>query len=928
MEASALDDTSAADVSHISRASADNLVRRRNSESPVKTSRSASAVRRKPAPEVKQDEIDSSSSTPVYGKTYCTLEVDDSPRGGSPASSYRARNASQTGSDSEPDMVKEILADSQSSTSPDAPTGRRQSDPGQIVGLGLVGARTGSIDASIPSNHARRGAGTQPRAAPSKSVTAKQKLASTSSPLIGGARRSPGTHSIADIADRPWSLISAGEADTPILKLRELFVNTNASEKGSDEDHNHHGLFFRPLTGADKQANVDTEAIAADKLEATSEAGSEHLESSSQTTTHSDTKHEMTSSRSSRSSATHAARALAAQHKAIDLSAISDAPSEASPASTIRARHVSPTLGQLFDQPGRDADRDADSVGPLPTRGRQHRLEGSTGSTYSQLTPRQAQRASTASRMTARSSGHWSESRFSEDASSVLEAEVGQARRTEVIALGKGRVQDWVGDGFARRMIPTAEAPTLSRSNTLPKKLAATRVDGRETQRQQKLNDQLSRKLQQLSDAQVETHSAPEPMVDHSVRVGDSRAASLAKLQAPSAPVKTESADHFASRLIRSLSSRSARLSAFHDRQSTGPAEQPIMASSVPAAVSPSPSFVPLLSALNLTPPKEAAPARPVDSKEEESAKKESKSQRTPRSYATSDEAARAKQHELLKKEQRLAEKERRRQAEMQDKYAKKKQSDPLLAARLALMGLEPAEAIPQVQTTSEAMLPTSVSKTSVSRTKLARPPVPERRVSSQSRAHLSVAPPALMRNDWDNVSVTSFHTAIDATVPDPAQQEEGTDEGRTERADRSSSLESSLAEDFDFPAPPQRIKEQASDDDTLLGHAGSPKSRRQDGMSASSTMPALSSLLAAQSMPLRRSRSTEYSSRDLRKLAREQMMQEVIAHPSPKSLRRQLQGSPPRGLGIELAADSKRYSSGTATPTGMVAAPMHAIAA
>ncbi len=143
------------------------------------------------------------------------------------------------------------------------------------------------------------------------------------------------------------------------------------------------------------------------------------------------------------------------------------------------------------------------------------------------------------------------------------------------------------------------------------------------------------------------------------------------------------------------------------------------------ASMSPSRSFAPLLSAMNLTAhvdgarPSPSEPAAPAQGAAVKDAKKAQDSETTSkqRSYATSEEAARAKQHELLSREKRLAEKESRRQAQMQDKYAKKKQSDPLLAARLALAGLQPTEAVPQLKTTEAikaACVPASPSTTSL----------------------------------------------------------------------------------------------------------------------------------------------------------------------------------------------------------------------
>ncbi len=303
-------------MTRMSRASIDNLIRPRASETPARITRSRSTVRRKPAPEVKQEEIDSSSSTPVYGKVYCTLDVDllsGSPRGGSPASSYRALAATQSGSDVEPETDQEILADAGSAAPPQkTQIVRTQSDPGHIVGLGLLGAPIAALGreiATMPGIDVH--ASTPPQSASPKAVTnemqsAEQKLATASSPPVGVVRLSPSMHSMAASSERPWSLISASETDTPVLKLRKLVVNTHASDNGREKDRSEDGLFFRPIAGS---TNVD----ASEKTEVMSEAGSEQLESSSQTTTQSDTKHEMASIHSSGSSTVRAVRTLTAQ---------------------------------------------------------------------------------------------------------------------------------------------------------------------------------------------------------------------------------------------------------------------------------------------------------------------------------------------------------------------------------------------------------------------------------------------------------------------------------------------------------------------------------------------------------------------------------------------------------------------------------------
>ncbi len=226
-----------------------------------------------------------------------------------------------------------------------------------------------------------------------------------------------------------------------------------------------------------------------------------------------------------------------------------------------------------------------------------------------------------------------------------------------------------------------------------------------------------------------------------------------------------------------------------------------------------------------------------------------------------------------------------------------------------------------------------------------------------------------MTRTNSNAGSVASFHTAQDATVDvgrsplstatPPSNLVSSSSQVRPDTS--GSVVGSSPPADFNFPAPPQRMKEQLSDDGTVLGRArlqDSPaqqewRERRhylpgassgvstplrdsslrhrptnlsrsssrvsglfpnddenqQQNITASATMPELgleSSLDSVkQPMALRRSRSTEFSSRDLRKLAREQMLHEASMRPSPKSAAQRL----PRGLGIELADDWIRRS-------------------
>ncbi|GAC96457.1 hypothetical protein PHSY_004037 [Pseudozyma hubeiensis SY62] len=1040
------------DTERKSPASIQDVSQPKSADSPVKIVRSRSAIRRKPPPEIKQEDIDSSSSTPVYSKAFRTLDVDHrdaSPLGGSPASSPELAFSSMTS----PHRRKS----SPQSSSRDVSVRR---DEAAANVLGLIGAPSEasklldthgpSIDVQ-PSTPSRKAS---PKAVIDQSspmsVSTQQNLAPASSSSLLQRRRTSAAPSVADTSaslDRPWSLISSSEADTPLLKLRKLVVNTDtdASDDNREDDHVSNGLFFRPVVGPSNNAVGSDEQMTRDltPIGSTQEGELEQLRSASQTTVLSDTKHEV---RSVPSSAASTIRVRAAGKAPTQLS-LSSAASEASHTSTVRYASVPSALGQST-QPTSEvpmtvdaAGPEADMVGPLPAkspvasqhslRGRQHRRDGSVGSTYSQTTIQQARRSSTASRITARSSGQWSESRLSEDALSVLEAEVGQARRAEVVALGKGRVQDWVGGGGADRPLPTAEAPTLSRSNTL-RKIAQhastgdveTHVDQREAQRQRTLNEHLDRRLQQLSDSQL----VPNASASHlRVPKQNPQAASSPQHQGAAAMESSTSASRSAPTSATSDGPRFARLSAFHDRkhpedsQRLAPQDAALVASasnqsmeeairlgrapskrvrrdasetrSIGEAVmvqresgarhprrsaslsskktahaidqlnptlAPVLPFVPMANAQTLNDQQEApAPIRQDDEKAQDDSKKHAKQ----RTYATSEEAVRAKQLELINRERRLAEKEARHQAYLQQKYAHKKQNDPLLAARLALVGLEPREAVPQVDG-EHAAITAKEADTGARGGGLQPPAVPERRASSR----LSIPRSSMVRKNSDTGSVASFHTATDAPVA-------------AVRPDTSNSIASSLAVDFDFPEPPRRMTEQLSDDGTVLSRAGlqhSPLGQRWKGrrhyaredqrsqtpplrdsslrhrvdgdgrvhtraallfsndtdakpvMSASQSMPRLIAVpsldSAQQTATLRRSRSVGYASRDLRKLTREQMMQDALNHPSPPAVHRELhslQYGQAKGLGIEMADNSSasgRYSN-VATPRQPIAA-------
>lgn len=654
-------------------------------------------IRRKPAPEVKQEEIDSSSSTPVYGRTFRALEVDHagSPLGGSPASSPETQPAMVfSGSVSDLESSPKLKAKSLS---------RPQEASTALHGLGLSGADT----SVVPSIDVR--SSTPVHDAPAADILVK------TAPM--SSRLSSGVHSAADLSlsvDRPWSLISAGEADTPLLKLRKLEINTAASDVSHGEDGNADtGLFFRPLphTGESKKGSpVETE----------------EPRSNSEDTARSDTK---------------------------------------------------------IASPARPS---TDTVSALP-------------STAHRRSP-QAKRISTASRTSAIS--------VLSSTGSALEAEVGQARRADIVALGKGRVKDWVAD----RPPPTAEAPMLSRSGTLRK--LQLEVDEREARKQKEMHADLSRRLMQLSDAlsQPQSTTSHEGSPQELSRQASSTAAAprFARLSAfhdrkpveavPSAAVLEE-----AIRLGRAPSKRVRRdvsevRSAGEAVMVTPVARQPMQRSASASATVQkadlvNPTLVPTLTSAPMA------------------------------TFATSYEAARAKQQYVLNREAREAEKELKQQLKLQAKYAKKKQADPLLAARLALAGLQtpPPE-------------PCEVAKLQL--------PKPVR-----------------------TGSVLSFHTAIDLPSPLPPTEI---------RPDTSGSLDSTLASDFAFPVPPQRMSREVSDDGTLLScatlQAGEEQGlwrERRHYLTTPRTPQRDSSLRHAPESELRRAKSVG-SSRDVRRIAKE----------------------------------------------------------
>ncbi len=121
--------------------------------------------------------------------------------------------------------------------------------------------------------------------------------------------------------------------------------------------------------------------------------------------------------------------------------------------------------------------------------------------------------------------------------------------------------------------------------------------------------------------------------------------------------------------------------------------------------------------------------------------------------------------------------KEAKRQAQLQEKYAKKKQSDPLLAARLALAGLQPPEAVPKLKP-EYASRQVSTDLVPVSR-------------PSMSGAGLTVpgmTSPSGRKGSFTG-SINSFHTALDVPVSESTNDSKTTESRPVEANGDASSI-------------------------------------------------------------------------------------------------------------------------------------------
>ena len=1154
------------------RSSLDALTHLNVGQQAVEISRSRGSIRRKPPPDVKQEEIESSPSTPLFEQTFKAIYVDppqglgiqvpasippdilaqvksDSPRS-RPASMQASPVAADTPPSKrsslsfrkQPDIPSRSLSRSHdpqprrkstngdwslptsvdiastqsalglyapneadtvkehdsSPTKAETPTSEGQgkatvdSQPAPSVHssrTSMEGVKTTSVPAhlgakrpsppssrqpvpSVLATEVATDAGRTPDASatpktqaanlnttPSNGKTPQQALLSVPSLRRVGSRdgkdsSSPG-HSHGDISsdsDRPWSLISSCEADTPLLRLRKLVVDTNSPTQERE------GFFFKPInreaggtpeesvsqglsrkssheTIVRESASTEDRSVSShaqerqaspDNLESLSlqsvtdsAADLDEVRTSSSLTNRSDTKHEISSIHSSGSSTLKTGRFFAPT-KASGLASVPTSSTKRAPIPLEMRKHKEAVKEERDEK---------DSLGPLPISPASP--NGITGSnrwsgapSITSLTTRR--RASAASRI---SSGQYSEGRLSEDALSALEAEVGQARRAEVVALGKGRVADWVGSNSAALAVGH-EAPVLSRSGTLRKKTgnagnveeqpssepapaaSGSKIDNHLTSRvDEKLRELAESQRQEQSEAGVQDgsvspreeggesqeyvnsgHESLKASTDHdAVSAGEGSGDELravlaqfdfnklarhpqdqltqtqfARLSAfnDRRPSQTGSSSgsaaetiHFADEAIRLGRAPSKRVrrsekdvksvgeavivsrSSFRpqlESKSNGIATSETMSkestsvharrgsSTQPKMSGPSQANLRRSKSMSCTPvktrdqadtdvPLSAAAAarsigtrnglalmrghsdemaRPGGETEKSSASKTSlESKRSVMTrYATSEEAALAKQRENAEREGRQKEKERKRQLEQQRKYAMKKKSDPLLAARLALVGLEHEseplpgqEAASQTRTVDDASVrkrgvnlssadePTVRSWTSAGGKMgmAAEPKLALGRQIARKRASGVTGADGLLAAPGDGLpykvssltgSMTSFHTA-DAglsgdewgaeglggkQVADYHHDDDDGGNGLGKRSAKSSqtvgswdtgtaysrpatsasyktvaSLASSLSVDLEFPIPPQRGREQLSEDGTLLSRAG-----------------------------------------------------------------------------------------------------------
>ncbi|EPQ26582.1 uncharacterized protein PFL1_05903 [Pseudozyma flocculosa PF-1] len=660
--------TTEARPQHGRRASVDAATQLRQEAPPVKITRSRSMVRRKPPPEFNLQELTSSSPLRTSSERPCILSQKAHPAAESKNSAEpddaalvpsAPTTSSLPASGPPPTAVDETRALDASSAPLDG-TVKPSPDPAPSLQEATASAasaaseRTGAPSPPMPqaksaATHEAPATGvTRPVLEATPPTTASTGLLSVSEPgkaRVASSASSLKPPSLADVSaesERPWSLISAGEADTPLLRLRKLIVDTNSSGECDDEED---GLFFRPLPrSTDEQSRLEghvragfdtrgaddgnVETVATPKHEQHARHHSidqvsrldDRLESLSlrsvvpseeddaldagrgvsPSTSRSDPRLEVasihSSVHSSGSSTLKAGRFFAPTGRPTAVGKPEVATSQPGRPPAVKAL---PNASR--DQPQDHSQDQEDLLGPLPNNqvsgGRtsltQHR--GSSSTTIGSV--QNARRESVASRHTV-SSGHFSEGVLSEDALSALEAEVGQARRAEVIALGKGRVTDWVGD--SSRLVARHEGPTLSRSGSMRRvgSQGASKgrlADGpkplgrREMSRQVEMSHQLGERLHrlavesgQLPDDEREENGPLRDIPDEASSDGAHRPdsgpqaverASAAPAAKPNAAVNvaSQSDDHaafdFATIARQPHQTRFARLSAFHDRK-------------------------------------------------------------------------------------------------------------------------------------------------------------------------------------------------------------------------------------------------------------------------------------------------------------------------------------------------------------------------
>ncbi|KAN0063343.1 hypothetical protein ACQY0O_004509 [Thecaphora frezii] len=614
---------------------------------PVKIMRSRSLVRRKLPPQFDQEELSAniSQTTPAGSSmSPAQMSADDSgpslhrdltkERRPSPPMPTEANAAGSLSGSSGPtpphihhigvarEDLASVVGSSQSSDADPAktpkPKGQRAATAIQQFPLGrdIDGAAPQQVDLAVPERSLLLDATSITEATLAESgpaLLSAQVPTREVAPSEAGSFKSKSVGDASIESERPWSLISAGETDTPLLRLRKLVVDTNSPSDRSTDDE----LFFRPLPKFDNlstadgsgpvgtiatppmvqcadERNVDSIGPLGDQLEslslrsvATSEDDGTHGgRISSPSTARSDLKHEVSSihssvhsSGSSTLKAGHffapSVRTTVAAAPAVASSQLRHHATHGRPESPSEGVHVPSSL------------RDRDMLRPLPHETTPGVLRATIthhqgGSTSTVGSPQEAKRGSVASRLTV-SSSHLSEGVLSEDALSALEAEVGQARRAEVVAFGKGRVLDWFGEGS--RPLVLKEGPTLSRSGSLKRNdsqkgkagesaAASQHNDKTELSELVQMSHQLDERLQRLAieSGQSSRSETSEPIRDIPDEASSEGAHRRNLDQAPvvkdAVPLVAETSPFDFNTIARQPNAaKYARLSAFHDRK-------------------------------------------------------------------------------------------------------------------------------------------------------------------------------------------------------------------------------------------------------------------------------------------------------------------------------------------------------------------------